>query len=146
MTVSSNYPVIMPPRRFGICWVFFPDLPYGRLFSSVPWLIHHPMFLPHLWLSEPFSTAPDESRVYSSYTSPSRSRSIPPSLSPSLLQWKPQRRAGEGTDFNTKRPFSASGYFWSLLWKARYSAAYSAGPLRIPAVSQIRDVGQNWSH
>lgn len=23
MTVSSNYPVIMPPRRFGICWGFF---------------------------------------------------------------------------------------------------------------------------
>lgn len=34
MTVSSNYSVIMPPRHFGICWVFFlicPMVVYSHL-------------------------------------------------------------------------------------------------------------------
>lgn len=95
------------------------------------------MFLPHLWLSEPFSTAPDESRVYSSYTSPSflslHALSLPPSVSHHY--YSKSHRGTQGRNrLQYKRPFSASRLF---LAHSLQSPAFSSLLCRVSSHSAI---------
>lgn len=122
---------------------------YNHLFPSIPWLIHHPMFLPHLWLSEPFSTAPDESRVYSSYTSHSLSCFT---LSPYLPQflhhyYSKSHRGTQGRNrFEYKRPFSAIRVFLEHSLQSRASAASSVLSPTVLVVGQFWDVSVYWAN